>query len=91
MTFRVEWLQAALDELTEVWLQQDASGREALTRAIYLAEQQLKQTPAEIGESRPGGQRILFVLPLGVLYRVVASSAEVTVLHVWHIRIPGAP
>jgi len=90
MTFRVEWLQAALDELAAIWLQQDRPGREALTQAIHLAEQQLQRAPMEVGESRPGGQRILFMLPLGVLYRVVVQSGDVTVLHVWRIRAPGA-
>jgi hypothetical protein len=82
MMFRVEWLQIALDELTNLWTQSDSAQRQAITSASHNLEQRLRSDPANEGESRPGGRRITFVAPLAVRFQVEADGQTVTVLHV---------
>jgi hypothetical protein len=84
--FRVEWLQSALDELTLLWLQAGAAVRQAMTAAVHAIDRQLQTDPENQGESRSGGQRVLFVPPLGVLFEVDAAQRVVTILHVWRFR-----
>jgi len=38
--FRVEWLQSALDELADVWMQADSPVRQAITAAAHCIELQ---------------------------------------------------
>lgn len=59
--FRVEWLQIALDELTNLWTQSNSAQRQAITSASHALENRLRRDPANEGESRPGGRRITFV------------------------------
>ena len=40
--FRVEWLQSALDELTNLWTQ---ANRQAITAATHLIDQKLGTDP----------------------------------------------
>jgi len=63
--FRVEWIQSALDELTTIWLQAPAAQRAAITSASHSIDRLLETDPHNAGESRPGGNRVLFVAPLG--------------------------
>lgn len=82
--FRVRWKQSALDELTALWMAADSEGRREITAAAHRIDQLLQGDPEDQGESRPGGRRILFVPPLGLLFRVDAALSVVRVLHVWH-------
>ena len=36
--FRVEWLQSALDELSNLWIGSDSSQRHAITAATHALE-----------------------------------------------------
>ncbi len=54
---RVEWLQAALDELSECWMQADAAGRGAITAATHAIDQKLRVDPYGEGESREDAER----------------------------------
>jgi len=80
--FRVEWLQVALDELTDLWTQADSTQRQAITMASHAIEQRLMRDPANEGESRSGGRRITFIPPLAFRFQIEADSLTVTVLHV---------
>lgn len=80
--FQVEWLQSALDELTNLWVQADSTQRQAITAASHVLEQRLTSDPINEGESRPGGRRITFVPPLAVRFQIEADGQTVTVLHV---------
>jgi hypothetical protein len=80
--FRVDWLQTALDELTNLWMAADSPQRQAITMASPTIEQRLASDPANEGESRPGGRRISFVAPLAVRFQIEADGQTVTVLHV---------
>ena len=80
--FRLDWLQPALDELTNIWLQADTSLRLAITRATHEIERRLLTNPSNEGESRAQGQRLTFVQPLAVTFQIEADGRTVTVLHV---------
>jgi len=82
MSYRVEWLQVAQDELATLWLQADAAQRQAITAACHTLDQRLGSDPLNEGESRAGGSRITFVSPLAVRFRIEADGRTVTVLHV---------
>jgi hypothetical protein len=81
MTYSVEWLPDAEDELAAIWL--NADDRPAVTFAANTIDRLLQTNPDAQGESRPNGRRILFCKPLGVLFRVFAQQRRVQVQHVW--------
>lgn len=80
--FRIEWVQSALDELSDLWLLADSTQRQAITAATHSLEQRLLSDPANEGESRAGNRRITFVSPLAVRFRLEADGQTVTVLQV---------
>jgi hypothetical protein len=79
----VDWLQSALDELADIWNQADSTIRRDITSACHEIDQRLSRNPHTEGESRTGDRRLLFVHPLGVLYRVDSQDSKVEILHVW--------
>jgi hypothetical protein len=81
MRFTVLWVPGAEQRLAELWL--SSSERDAVTAASHIIDQNLQLDPLSQGESRPGGRRILFEAPLGVIYRVEEQDSIVRVLHVW--------
>jgi hypothetical protein len=89
--YRVDWLQTALDQLTEIWTQADAFLRKAITQAAHQIDQQLEKDPLGQSESRPDGRRILHCSPLGVLFRIEADGRTVSVLRVWAFRKKAKP
>jgi hypothetical protein len=87
--FTVEWVVSALNALAALWTAADSAQRRAITAAAHQIDQLLQADALNQGESRPHGRRILFVPPLGVIYRVDAQAATATVLHVWQFRLRG--
>jgi hypothetical protein len=81
--FRVEWLQNALDELANIWVQADSALRQAITAATHRIDQELKVNPYLQSESRGGDERVLLVYPLGVQIEVDEQRKIVWVLNVW--------
>lgn len=67
--FRIEWTQSALDELAALWTKADSSQRQAITSAAHQIDEELQANPYQHGESRPGGRRVHFVYPLGLVFR----------------------
>ncbi|MBI1917398.1 MAG: hypothetical protein HYS12_22080 [Planctomycetes bacterium] len=84
--FRVEWIQAALDDLASIWMQADAALRQAITTAAQTIDQQLEADPFRQSESREDDERVLFVYPLGAEIEVDLRQRIVWVLHVWQFR-----
>ena len=80
--YRVEWDEAALDELAAVWNEASSVVRKDITAASHLLEQQLSTDPYADSESRPGGRRITFAPPLAATFRVETDEHTVTVLYV---------
>jgi hypothetical protein len=89
MKYRIEWLQSALDELTEIWTEASSPLRSAITKASHAIDSQLVVDPEQKGESRPKGRRVEFFPPLGVTYRVDVQDGIVVVIHVWCFRQPA--
>jgi hypothetical protein len=85
--FQVEWLQTALNQLAAIWTSADSALRLAVTAATHQIDQQLQTDPFGASESRPEGRRILFVSPLGILFRIEEDGHTVSVLRVWLFRL----
>lgn len=86
--FQVEWLQAALDDLADAWLKAAPSSRQQITFAAGQIDAALENDPAEQGESRSAGRRILFVEPLAAVFRVYPTQKLVVMLGVWRFGRP---
>jgi len=84
--FRVRWEGKALNELTTLWTESASALRSSITAATSQIDQLLRTAPRQQGESRPGGQRILFVSPLGITFRIEADGQTISVLRVWLFR-----
>lgn len=85
----VEWAPSALGELASIWADADSVGRADITAAAREADSILGGDPELAGESRPGRQRILFVAPLGMTFKVQARIRLVRVVEVWQFRKRG--
>ena len=86
MIFHIVWLQVALNELANLWMQADSLLRKQITAAAHAIDQELKMNPDEKGESRDNGERVFFVHPLGVQFEIDRSRSTVRIFHVWDIR-----
>ena len=87
----VQWAQNALDRLAAMWMQSDSQMRQEITSASHRVEKRLRTDPFSFGESRPGGRRIAFELPLGVLLRISSDGKTVFVLNAWQVRKRRGP
>jgi len=89
MSHTVVWLPAAEKELAALWL--DAPDRDAITNAANSIDQSLERNPEAEGESRPSGRRIMFLPPLGAVFKILPSDRLVIVMRVWRIRQHDLP
>jgi hypothetical protein len=87
--FQVKWLQEALDELANIWMQADSSARRAITAAAHALDQELQTDPYRHSECREDEERILFAYPLAVTIEVDLKQRNVWILHVWRFRRRG--
>ena len=78
--FRVEWLDAALDDLSAIWMEATPAERQSVTSACHELDQRLARNPLDESESRPNDLRIAFAPPLTVRIRVDTSHNLVVVL-----------
>ena len=74
--FKVEWLQSALDELTNLWMQADTTQRKDITAASQVIEKRLRDNPASEGESRSEDRRITFIPPLAVRFQIEKDGPD---------------
>ena len=81
--YRVEWSRDALDRMTSAWLDGDSTLREAITAAVSRIDDELAEDPANVGESRSAGLRVLFLSPLGVRFRIYPYQQTVVVVRAW--------
>jgi len=84
--YRVRWARRALDELASLWAQGDANLRRAITSASHTIDQRLRKDPYNEGESRSHGERITFVPPLSVRFRIESDGHAISILQVRLIR-----
>ena len=84
--FQGLWVRAATDELADLWGQADSALRQAITAASNSIDQLLRIDPQNQGEARDAGERVMFILPLGVQFDILPAALLVRVLHVWDCR-----
>lgn len=84
MTYSVIWLPDVEQELAAIWMQ--AGDKTAITQSANQIDAALRRNAPNEGESRPGGRRILFVFPLGVIFRVLPDNRTVQVSRVWRVN-----
>jgi hypothetical protein len=87
--FPVEWVQAALDELSNLWTLSNSAKRQAITTATHALDKGGAADPYRESESRGEKNRVLFVYPLGIQIEIDPQAQIVWVLHVWRYRRRG--
>lgn len=83
---KVLWTPSARNDLADLWLKADSVQRRRITVAAQSIDNRLAIDPSNEGESRPGGRRICFEVPLGISFRVDQRGGTVSVLRVWQIH-----
>lgn len=83
---KVRWSSAARSDLADIWLGADSAKRRAIVVAADAIDKRLMAGAENEGESRPGGRRVLFERPLGILFKVRHTQAVVRVMRVWKFR-----
>lgn len=78
MKYTVIWLPAALAALADIWT--SATNRAAVAAASHRLDQRLAGDPLTEGESRDGGDRIAFEVPLQVVFRVDQAARVVYIV-----------
>jgi hypothetical protein len=85
MKFTVIWKAVAENRLAALWVDADPADRPAITAAANAIDAKLRVDPHLLGESRPGGRRILFERPLVVTFEVREPDRTASVLTVRHV------
>lgn len=83
MRFRLVFQKRVRDQLADVWL--DAPDRNAVTAASARMEQLLRTDPLHVGMARKGTDRVLFVEPIVIHYRVILDDYKVVLLDIAHV------
>jgi hypothetical protein len=84
--YRVAWLEAAVAQVAEAWVDADSSLRAAITAAANEIDATLREAPYDTGESRSEGRRLLIVPPLGAVFHIDAQRRTVVILRAWVFR-----
>ena len=84
--YRVLWIQSALDDMTNLWINADSATRADINRAADYLEQELQRDPFKSSESRDPGEWVSFSEPLGMLLEIETGQKVVWVLAVWRFR-----
>ena len=88
--YQVRWLQSAINQLAPSWGQADASTAQSIRAAMDWIDQSLQRDPANEGESRSNGRRIMFAPPLAVVFRIEPDGQTVSILSARFFRRPRA-
>ena len=78
--FEVDWRPEALNDMTEVWLEADGPGRQAIAAAVRRIDDLLERDPLDTGEESEGDYRIHFQSPLVVIFQVFEAERRVLVV-----------
>jgi hypothetical protein len=79
--YTVIWAKEAEDEVAQHWIEAEVRG--VIADAADAIDDLLRRDPHAVGESRDDERRILFVWPLGIIYRVREADRIVNVSDVW--------
>jgi hypothetical protein len=83
MKYTVLWRRAAEATLADLWM--TAVDRHAIASAADAIDDLLSRKPLELGESREGSSRILFLGPLAAMFTVAVDDRLVHVESIWRI------
>jgi hypothetical protein len=86
MRYTVVWQQSAERRLAAIYL--ECGDRNAVTVAANEIDRLLKFRPTDIGESRSGNLRFLYIEPLAVEYAVFQDDRLVRVAKVHQVSQP---
>ncbi len=87
MKYTVVWLTPAQDHLADIWT--SAPDKAAVTAASNAIDGILGHDPFASSKPRGDNERVMFVDPLGVVYRVSDDDCMVTVSAVWRTSFLG--
>lgn len=79
MKYEVIWTDTAENQLAAIWT--GSPDQAAVTRAADRIDALLGYAAPELGESRPGGRRVLIEEPLAAFYEVIEDDRRVRVLY----------
>jgi hypothetical protein len=77
--FRVEWVDLALSNLADGWLNVDTRLRADITSAISEIERRLMRAPDRAGETREPGTRVLIVHSPAVTFHINVRASTVLI------------
>jgi hypothetical protein len=77
--YDVIWLDAALDQLADVYTAADRDTQDRIAAAVDAFNQRLARDPHNEGESRAGRYRIAFPRPLAVRFWIDDAARVVRV------------
>ena len=83
MSWDVTWNSECYEQLETIW--KSAADRGAITRAAIRIDRVLATDPIENSESREFNQRILFDLPLVVIFVAEPELSQITVIEVRYV------
>ena len=81
--YTVIWLDAALDDLADLYVAADPANRERMAAGLVRLNRRLADHPQEEGESREGSYRLAFADLLAIRFRVEFKSMAVRVTRVY--------
>lgn len=82
--YAVTWMSVALDELADAFVLADQPRRDSIEKAVLKLNMQLAADAIDLGESREGNQRVAFVRPCVIYFRV--DDPKVRKVRVTHFR-----
>ena len=86
MRGEIEWMSRASNCLAQIWM--DATDRHAINETVDRIEAAIHRDPTGAGESRSEDARIIFDLPIGMLYHVDPRTETAVIMALWVVR-PG--
>ena len=78
--FDLTWSNTALDQLAEAYITSSAEDRVQMAAAVEALNTRLRADPLEVGESRAGAFRVVFVPRLAILFHVSEADRTVRVV-----------
>jgi plasmid stabilization system protein ParE len=76
---RVEWTDAARDQLADIWVQATPDERDRIEQVVLAVERDLVDDPNGVGEARGGRHRFVFRDPLSFWFEFSPSGGRVRI------------
>jgi len=84
----VVWEENTLDQLADILVRVNSLAEQDRVEAtVRRINTNLARDPEDYGESRERDDRVWFIGPLMVVFRIVTNQDEVRILHVVHLGL----